>query len=73
MVKKGLMIMVNNDVIWNVFFLKKISLEVRREFFKRLDMDEDNEIVILNLLKELIYFGILDVKLFILLVLFSLL
>lgn len=73
MVKKGLMIIVNNDVIWNVFCFKKISLEVRREFFKRLDMDEDNEIVILNLLKELIYFGILDVNLFILLVLFSLL
>lgn len=73
MVKKGLMIIVNNDVIWNVFCFKKISLEVRREFLKRLDMDEDNEIVILNLLKELIYFGILDVNLFILLVLFSLL
>lgn len=56
------MITVNNDATQNVSCFKKINPEVSMELSWRLDMDEDNEIVIPNPPKESIHSGTPDAK-----------
>lgn len=51
------MITVNNDATQNVSCFKKINPEVSMELSWRLDMDEDNEIVIPNPPKESIWYS----------------